>query len=152
MMYAITLGESWPVVPTWSTASGTFLDKLILGLFVLVRGGAWGTISYDLSGLLWCPAGQVEQVVEGLLVGGHVGGHPSGFGSAAGRGVDHDGLFDSGQGVQQGFDGQVVAGPAGFESHQVDQLQGQDAGEGVYRDVVVCPVEHRLFSYTHLTL
>ena len=60
---------------------------------------------YDLSGGLWGPSVEVEQVVEGLLVGGHVGGHAAGFGSAAGGGVDQHGFADPAEGVEECFDG-----------------------------------------------
>ena len=74
---------------------------------------------YDLSGWLWGPSVEVEQVVEGLLVGAHFGRHAAGFGSSAGGGVDHHGFPDPAEGVQEGFDGQVVAGAVGFESEEV---------------------------------
>ena len=104
-----------------------------------VRGGAVGLRSYDLS-RCWCPSAEVEQVVEGLLVGGRVGGDAAGFGASAGGGVDQQGFLDSAEGVQEGFDGQVVAGAVGLEAQQVGQLQGQHAGEGVHGDVVLGPV------------
>jgi hypothetical protein len=46
-------------------------------------------------------------------------------------------------GVQDGRYGQLVAGAVRFEVHQVGQLQGEHAGEGVHDDVVFGPVEHR---------
>src|SRR5664279_3496351 len=98
---------------------------------------------YDLSGGLRGPSVEVEQVVEGPLVGAHVGGHAAGVGSSAGGGVDQHGFADSAEGVQEGFDGQVVAGAVGLEAQQVGQLQGQHAGEGVDGDVVLGPVVHR---------
>ena len=98
---------------------------------------------YDLSGWLWGPSVEVEQVVEGLLVGAHFGGHAAGFGSSAGGGVDQHGFPDPAEGVEEGFDGQVVAGAVGFESEEVGQLQVQYAGEGVHGDVVLGPVVHR---------
>ena len=98
---------------------------------------------YDLSGGLWGPSVEFEQVVEGVLVGAHVGGHAAGFGSAAGGGVDQHGLADPAEGVEEGFDGQIVAGAVGLQSQEVGQLQGQHAGEGVHGDVVVGPVVHR---------
>jgi hypothetical protein len=81
--------------------------------------------------------------VEGLLVGGHVGGDAAGLGSAAGGGVDQYAFLGAGQGVQEGLDGQVVAGAAALEAQQVRQLQREHAGEGVHGDVVVGPVVHR---------
>src|SRR5664279_1237566 len=77
-----------------------------------------------------CPPVEVEHVVEGLLVGGHVGGHAASFGSSAGGGVDQHGFAYPTEGVEEGFDGEVVAGAAGFEPQQVGELQGENAGEG----------------------
>ena len=73
---------------------------------------------YDLSGGLWGPSVEAEQVVEGLLVAAHFGGHAAGFGSSAGGGVDQHGFPDPAEDVQEGFDGQVVAGAVGLESQQ----------------------------------
>src|SRR5664279_5523049 len=111
-------------------------------MFVQVTGGAGGSWVYDLSRGR-CPPVEVEHVVEGLLVGGHVGGHAASFGSSAGGGVDQHGFAYPTEGVEEGFDGEVVAGAAGFEPQQVGELQGEDAGEGVDGDVVVGPVVHR---------
>ena len=98
---------------------------------------------YDLSDGLWGPSLEFEQVVEGFLVAAHVGGHAAGLGSSAGRGIDQHGLADPAEGVEEGFDGQVVAGAVGLQSQEVGQLQGQHAGEGVHGDVVLGPVVHR---------
>ena len=97
---------------------------------------------YDLS-RCWCPSVEVEQLVEGLLVGAHFGGHAAGFGSSAGGGVDQHRFLYSAEGVEEGFDGPVVAGAVGLQAQQVGQLQGEHAGEGVDGDVVVGPVVHR---------
>ena len=107
-----------------------------------VTGGAGVGRVYDLSRGR-CPSVQVEQVVEGFLVGAHFGGYAAGFGSSAGGGVDQHGFPDAAEGVEEGFDAQVVAGAVGFEAHEVGELQGEDAGEGVDGDVVVGPVVHR---------
>ena len=99
--------------------------------------------AYDLSGGSGCPSVEVKQLVEGLLVGAHVGGHAAGLGSAAGGGVDQHGFLDPAEGVQEGLDGQVVAGAAGLQAQQVGQLQGQLArraglgGGGTARTVVL---------------
>ena len=58
---------------------------------------------------------QGEEVVEGLLVWAHFGGHAACFGPSTGGGVDQHGFADPAQGVQERFDGQVVAGAAGFQ-------------------------------------
>src|SRR6478609_2266045 len=112
-------------------------------MFLQVTGGVGAVRAYDLSRCCRCPSVQVEQFVQGLLVGGHVGGDAACFGSSAGGGVDQHGFLDAAQGVQEGLHGQVVAGAAGLEAQQVGQLQGQHAGEGVHGDVVVGPVVHR---------
>jgi len=107
-----------------------------------VTGGAGSVGSYDLSRGR-CPSAEVEQVVEGLLFDCHVGGHAAGFGSSAGGGVDQHGFLNPAEGVQERFDGQVVAGAVGLQAQQVGQLQGQHAGERVHGDVVLGPVVHR---------
>ena len=86
---------------------------------------------------------QVEDPDEVVLGGGGRGEYAAGFGSPAGGGVDQDGLFDAGEGVEQLADRQVQAVLVGVAAHQVGDLQGQYAGEDVDADVVVGPVVHR---------
>jgi len=68
--------------------------------------------------------------------------HAPGFGSAAGGGVDQHGFLDPGELVQELADGVVFPGVVGFAAHEVGDLQGEDAGEGVDADVVFGPVVH----------
>ena len=89
----------------WVRPSGSFLDILILVVLCLVRGCAGAGWVYDLSRGRGGPAVEVEQVVEGALVGVHVGGDAAGFGSSAGGGVDQHGFLDTAQGVKDGPDG-----------------------------------------------
>ncbi len=98
-------------------------------------------VSYDLS--LGCPAVQLEDLGEVILGGGGLGEHAAGFGSSAGGGVDQHGFLDSGQGVQQLPDAHGKAVLGGVAAHEVGDLQGEYAGEGVDADVVVGPVAHR---------
>ena len=81
--------------------------------------------AYDLSRGGGGPAVEVEQVVEGALVGVHVGGDAAGFGSSAGGGVDQHGFLDTAQGVKDVPDGQVMPGPFGFQPHEVGDFAGR---------------------------
>ena len=65
------------------------------------------------------------------------------LGPAAGGGVDQHGFADPGELVQEFTYGQVQPVAVGLQAHQVRDLQGEHAGEGVHPDVVLGPVEHR---------
>jgi len=94
---AQTCGGSW--------SSGSFGDRAILMDFRLTWQGFPARVVYDLSRVGGCPAVQVIEVVEGLLVRGHIGGHAACFRAAAGGGVEEHGFPDPGQGVKQRADG-----------------------------------------------
>ena len=96
---------------------------------------------YDLT-FLRCPFGEVENVGEPVLGVGGLGEHAACFGPSAGRGVDQDGFLDSGELVEQLPDGEVQAGVFYVAAHEVGDLQGEDAGEGVHADIVFGPVVH----------
>src|ERR1019366_4220495 len=111
-----------------------------VGCIAAGQGGVGRVLVYDLTAR--GPFGQVEDLGELVLGFGGLGEHPAGFGAAASRGVDQDGLGDAGELVEEFSDGQVQPGAGCFAAHQVGDLQGQDAGEGVDPDVVLGPVVH----------
>ena len=65
------------------------------------------------------------------------------FRQAAGGGVDQHGLADGGELAEELADAEAQAGALGLAAHQVGDLQGEHAGEGVHADVVLGPVVHR---------
>jgi DNA-binding MarR family transcriptional regulator len=68
-------------------------------VFLLVGGGFWVVGVYDLT--VWCPALQVEDLDECVLVGAGFGEGAAGFGAAAGGGVDQHGFLDAGEVVER---------------------------------------------------
>ena len=104
-------------------------------------------IGFRVAGAYDLTPGCVEiELVDGgelvLWVAGF-GEYASGFGPAAGGGVDQHGFADPGELVQEFTYGQVQPVAVGLQAHQVRDLQGEHAGEGVHPDVVLGPVEHR---------
>lgn len=78
---------------------------------MLVEAGFGVGGAYDLSG--GCVAVEVEDLCEFGLGGCVFGEHAPGFGAAAGRGIDQDGFFDSGEGGEEFAHRQVVAAAVG---------------------------------------
>lgn len=56
--------------------------------------------------------------------------------------VQQDGFLDASQFIKQCVGGDRVSGLRGGAGHEVDDLQSQDAGEGMDADVVIGPVMH----------
>src|SRR5680860_776624 len=86
---------------------------------------------------------QVEGVEQSLLGGIHVGGDASGAGSAALGLVEQDGFLDAGKGAEQFADAHVEPRCGGVAAHEVGDLEGEDAVEGVHVDLLLGPVKHR---------
>src|SRR5260221_899260 len=84
-----------------------------------------------------------EDFAQLVLDGAGVGQHAVGFWPAAVAGVEQDGLPYARELGEQDAHGQVQSGAAGFEPHEVGDLQGEYAGEHVHSDVVLGPVVHR---------
>src|SRR2546430_16854470 len=97
----------------------------------------WAGWAYDLS--LWCPACQVEDVDEFLLLRAGFGELVAGFGATAGGGGDQHGFLDAGQLGEQFPHGRVQAGVGWLAAHEVGEVQGEDAGVDGYAESVVGP-------------
>ena len=89
-----------------------------------------------------CVAGEAEDAGELVLDRAGFGQHAVGSGPAALALVEQHGLADPGEFGEEFAHGHVQACPAGFQAHEVGDLQGEDAGEDVDADVVLGPVEH----------
>ena len=61
-------------------------------MFLQVTGGVGAFRVYDLSRCWRCPSVEVEQFVQGLLVGGHVGGDAAGLRGGGGGRADVHGV------------------------------------------------------------
>src|ERR1017187_4813773 len=101
----------------------------------------WAVWAYDLTP--GCLPAQFEDLVELLLLTGELGGHAPGPGASPGGWGDQHGLADAGALAEQLADAQVQAGVLGFAAHQVGDLEGKHAGDGVDADVVLGAVVHR---------
>ena len=108
---------------------------------MLVRQGFGRLFVYDLT-FLRGPFGEVEDLAEFGLDGGGLGEHAAGFGAATGGRIDQDGFLDLAELFEQLADAEVQAGVVGLTAHEVGDLQGEDAGEGVHADVVLGEVVH----------
>src|SRR6185369_548938 len=90
-----------------------------------------------------CPPREAEDLGESVLGGGGLGQDTARFWPTPGRGVDHHGLLDAGEQVEQRAHRVLLTGLRSVTAHQVRDLQCQHAGERVDTDGVVSPVVHR---------
>src|SRR5665811_1686763 len=107
-------------VKSTAASSGTFLVSSGQSCKRAGQGHVVLEVAYDLSS--GGPLREVEDLAELVLGLGGFGEHPSGLGTAAGRGVDQDGLFDAGELVEEFTDREVQFGAGGFAAHQVGDL------------------------------